>query len=92
MEFCLIADTISVCTAKQGIAFGKSLLNRWEHISFADCPVDQAPALSFPSMQSLRRYNPALLRQSAGSAKSGARSAFRSAAIRKREEILVGLY
>ncbi|CAF2126553.1 unnamed protein product [Brassica rapa] len=33
MEFCLIADTISVCTAKQGIAFGKSLLNRWEHIS-----------------------------------------------------------
>ncbi|KAF3546532.1 hypothetical protein DY000_02003747 [Brassica cretica] len=43
-------------------------------------------------MQSLRRYNPALLRQSAGSAKSGARSAFRSAAIRKTEEISVGLY
>ncbi|KAF3507404.1 hypothetical protein F2Q69_00003070 [Brassica cretica] len=48
MEFCLIADTISVFTAKQGIAFGKSLLNRWEHISFADSPVDQAPAVIFP--------------------------------------------
>ena len=48
MEFCLIADTISVCTAKQGIAFGKSLLNRWEHISFADSSVDQAPPVIFP--------------------------------------------
>lgn len=46
MEFSLIADTVAVCTAKQGIVFGKSLLNRWDlanHISFADSPVDQSP-------------------------------------------------
>ncbi|VVA96747.1 unnamed protein product [Arabis nemorensis] len=58
MEFSLIADTVAVCTAKQGIAFGKSLLNRWDlvnHISFADSAVDQslggnvqASAIIFP--------------------------------------------
>lgn len=46
MEFSLIAETVAVCTAKQGVAFGSSLLllNRWDlanHISFAaDSPVD----------------------------------------------------
>ncbi|ESQ49354.1 hypothetical protein EUTSA_v10022432mg [Eutrema salsugineum] len=46
MEFSLIADTVAVCTAKQGIAFGKSLLNRLDlanHISFADSTVDHSP-------------------------------------------------
>ncbi|KAJ0244378.1 hypothetical protein HA466_0190200 [Hirschfeldia incana] len=41
MEFSLIADTVSVCTAKQ---FGKSLLNQLDsanHISFA---VDRSPS------------------------------------------------
>uniref|UniRef100_A0A1J3HYZ2 Uncharacterized protein n=1 Tax=Noccaea caerulescens TaxID=107243 RepID=A0A1J3HYZ2_NOCCA len=46
MEFTLIADTVAVCTAKQGIVFGKSLLNRLDfaanHISFADFAVDQS--------------------------------------------------
>ncbi|KAF8085159.1 hypothetical protein N665_0678s0017 [Sinapis alba] len=51
MEFSLIAETVAVCTAKQGVAFGSSLLllNRWDlanHISFAaaDSLVDQSPA------------------------------------------------
>ncbi|KAL0699369.1 hypothetical protein Bca4012_055491 [Brassica carinata] len=51
MEFCLIADSVAVFTAKQGIAFGKSLLNRFElanHISFADSPVDQTSAVFYP--------------------------------------------
>lgn len=60
MEFSLIADTVTVCTAKQGIAFGKSLLQRLDlanHISFADSVVDhqspgggivQASAIIFP--------------------------------------------
>ncbi|KFK38142.1 hypothetical protein AALP_AA3G074900 [Arabis alpina] len=52
MEFTLIADTVSVCTAKQGIAFGKSILNRWDlvnQISFADDQsIVQASAIIFP--------------------------------------------
>ncbi|KAL1211891.1 hypothetical protein V5N11_023872 [Cardamine amara subsp. amara] len=45
MEFSMIADTVAVCTSKQGIAFGKSLLSRLDltnHISFADSTVDQS--------------------------------------------------
>ncbi|KAJ4898400.1 glycine-rich protein [Raphanus sativus] len=49
MELCLIVDTVAVFTAKQGTAFGKSLLNRCEYISFADSPVDQTSAVNiFP--------------------------------------------
>ncbi|RID71227.1 hypothetical protein BRARA_C03176 [Brassica rapa] len=52
MEFCLIADTISVCTAKQGIAFGKSLLNRTGVIF----PVDAiAPSIQSSSIKTIRR-------------------------------------
>lgn len=46
MEFSLIGDTVAVFTAKQGIAFGKSLLNRLDwtnHISFVDSAVDLSP-------------------------------------------------
>ncbi|CAA7017105.1 unnamed protein product [Microthlaspi erraticum] len=46
MEFTLIADTVAVCTAKQGLVFGKSLLHRLDlaanHISFADYAADQS--------------------------------------------------
>ncbi|CAH8356690.1 unnamed protein product [Eruca vesicaria subsp. sativa] len=42
MELSLIAETVSVCTVKQSIAFGSSLL--LNHISFADSSsVDQSP-------------------------------------------------
>ncbi|KAJ0234133.1 hypothetical protein HA466_0276730 [Hirschfeldia incana] len=49
MELSLIAETVAVCTAKQGLAFGSSLLllNRFDfanHISFVDSSVDQSPA------------------------------------------------
>ncbi|KAL0744241.1 hypothetical protein Bca4012_085754 [Brassica carinata] len=51
MELSLIAETVAVRTAKQGVAFGTSLLllNRWDsanHISFAAADsslVDQSP-------------------------------------------------
>ncbi|KAH0849874.1 LOW QUALITY PROTEIN: hypothetical protein HID58_096008 [Brassica napus] len=61
MEFSLIgADTVSVFTAKRGIAFGKSLLNRWDltnHISFAVDAISSSPvrASSYKTIRRIRK-------------------------------------
>ena len=61
MEFSLIgADTVSVFTAKRGIAFGKSLLNRWDltnHVSFAVDAISSSPvrASSYKTIRRIRK-------------------------------------
>nr|AAK96479.1 AT3g06780/F3E22_8 [Arabidopsis thaliana]AAL31247.1 AT3g06780/F3E22_8 [Arabidopsis thaliana] len=102
MEFSLIADTVTVCTAKQGIAFGKSLLQRLDlanHISFADSVVDhqspgggivQASAIIFP----VDAIAPPPVRSSSyktipGSVKSDEPGEFRLVEMEMTQEILV---